>query len=192
MILKEAGTEEVYAIYASEDLPRPLGAVRIGGAYRIATGTSQLPINTWSHLASTYDGTTLRLYVNGTQVGSVATTGSIEVSSGVLRIGGNTIWGEYFSGLIDEVRIYNRALSATEIQTDMNTPVGSPERLLGEPISGNASPPESARDSPAVRRGGDALVGGARRRRGRGERLRASASRSWTCRGRRWDWRPER
>ena len=98
VILKEAGAEEVYAIYSSEDLPRPLGAVRIGGAYKIATGASQLPLNTWSHLASTYDGATLCLYVNGTQVGSVAATGSIEVSSGMLRIGGNTIWGEYFSG----------------------------------------------------------------------------------------------
>ena len=34
------------------------------------------------------------------------------------------MWGEYFNGLIDEVRVYNRALSLTEIQTDMNTPVG--------------------------------------------------------------------
>ena len=41
-----------------------------------------------------------------------------------LRIGGNAVWGEYFSGLIDEVRIYNRALTAAEIQADMNTPIG--------------------------------------------------------------------
>jgi hypothetical protein len=34
------------------------------------------------------------------------------------------MWGEFFQGRIDEVRIYNRALSQTEIQTDMNTPVG--------------------------------------------------------------------
>ena len=59
----------------------------------------------------------------------------------MLRIGGNAIWGEYFSGLIDEVRIYNRALTPTEIQTDMNTPVGSPERLLGEAVAaGDAAP----------------------------------------------------
>ena len=45
-------------------------------------------------------------------------------STGDLRIGGNNVWGEFFSGLIDEVRVYNRALSPTEIQTDMNTPVG--------------------------------------------------------------------
>jgi hypothetical protein len=33
------------------------------------------------------------------------------------------MWGEYFAGLIDDVRVYNRALSAAEITTDMNTPV---------------------------------------------------------------------
>ena len=41
-------------------------------------------------------------------------------------IGGNTLWGEYFAGLIDEVRIYNRALSAAEIQSDMNAAVTPP------------------------------------------------------------------
>jgi hypothetical protein len=91
-------------------------------------------VNTWTHLASTYDGATLRLYLNGSQVASTATTGNIEVSGGVLRIGGNAIWGEYFSGLIDEVRIYNRALTPAQIQTDMNTPIGNPELMLGEPM----------------------------------------------------------
>jgi len=62
--------------------------------------------------------------VNGVQASSQAVTGNIVTSTGSLRIGGNTIWTEYFSGLIDEVRIYNRALSAGEIQTDMNTAVG--------------------------------------------------------------------
>ena len=49
--------------------------------------------------------------------------GSITASTGALRIGGNTVWGEYFAGLIDEVRIYNRALTAAELTTDMNAPV---------------------------------------------------------------------
>jgi hypothetical protein len=39
-----------------------------------------------------------------------------------LFIGGNTYWGEYFAGLIDGVRLYNRALSIVEIQTNMLTP----------------------------------------------------------------------
>ena len=142
VLMKEAGTEQVYAIYRQRGRwPGRWGTVRIGGTYQIAPGTAQLPLNTWTHLASTYDGTTLRLYVNGTQVGSVPASGSIDVSTGALRIGGNAIWGEYFAGLIDEVRVYNRALSQAEIQTDMNTPVGSPERLLGEAVAaGDAAP----------------------------------------------------
>ena len=42
-------------------------------------------------------------------------------------IGGNAIWGEWFQGDIDEVRIYNRALTATEIQADMNTSISAPD-----------------------------------------------------------------
>jgi hypothetical protein len=41
----------------------------------------------------------------------------------VLRIGGNSIWAEWFSGLIDEVRVYNRALSQAEVESDMGTAV---------------------------------------------------------------------
>ena len=45
-------------------------------------------------------------------------------STGVLRIGGNSVWAEWFAGLIDEVRVYNRALTAAEIQQDLQSPVG--------------------------------------------------------------------
>jgi hypothetical protein len=48
------------------------------------------------------------------------------VSNGALRIGGNAIWNEWFNGKIDEVRIYDRALSASEIATDMTTPIAAP------------------------------------------------------------------
>jgi Concanavalin A-like lectin/glucanases superfamily len=86
-------------------------------------GTGALTTNAWTHLAGTYDGTTLRLYVNGTQVSNRAQTGPIAISTNALQIGGDSIYGQYFPGKIDEIRIYNRALSATEIQSDMNTPV---------------------------------------------------------------------
>ena len=45
------------------------------------------------------------------------------VSSGPLRIGGNALWDEFFAGRIDDVRVYNRALTAAEVLADMNTPV---------------------------------------------------------------------
>jgi hypothetical protein len=40
-------------------------------------------------------------------------------------MGGNNIWGEWFAGRIDEVRVYNRALTAAQVQTDMTQPVTS-------------------------------------------------------------------
>jgi Concanavalin A-like lectin/glucanases superfamily len=50
-------------------------------------------------------------------------SGSIEASNGALSLGGNPVRNEFFGGLIDEVRVYDRALTANEIQTNMNTPV---------------------------------------------------------------------
>ena len=51
----------------------------------------------------TYDGGTLRLYVNGTAVATRAATGAIQTTTSPLWIGGNQPYGEYFQGLIDEV-----------------------------------------------------------------------------------------
>jgi len=86
-------------------------------------GTGKLTTSTWTHLAGTYDGATVRLYVNGVQVSNRAQTGQIAISTNPLQVGGDSIYGQYFPGKIDEVRVYNRALSAAEIQHDMNTPV---------------------------------------------------------------------
>jgi hypothetical protein len=61
------------------------------------------------------------MYINGVQIGSLNATGNIVSSTAPLTIGGNRVWGEFFNGAIDDVRIYNRALSASEIQSLMNT-----------------------------------------------------------------------
>jgi hypothetical protein len=123
VVMKETANGLAYALYAHDNAPRPAGYVSVGGADRAAIGTTQLTLNMWTHLAVTYDGTTLRLYVNGVQVGRRAQTGAIATSSNPLRIGGNVPWGEYFTGQIDDVRIHNRALGAAEIQTMMALPV---------------------------------------------------------------------
>ena len=126
-MLKEIPGDLSYGIYASDDASRPAVYINIGGSELSVSGTASISLNTWTHLAGTYDGAMLRLFVNGSQVGTRATTGSIGVSTNPLRIGGNAIWGEYFSGRIDEVRIYNRALTQAEIQTDMNTSISAPD-----------------------------------------------------------------
>jgi len=121
-IFKEQTSGTSYSLYAGNGTGRPTGQAYTSAEYN-AAGTANIPLNTWTHLAATYDGTTLKLYVNGTLVTSTSVSGNITVTNGMLRIGGNSIWNEWFRGLIDEVRIYNRALSVTEIQTDMNTPI---------------------------------------------------------------------
>jgi hypothetical protein len=121
-IVKEQPGNLVYGMYSSTNLNRPEAEVNIGGT-KVVNGTTTLPSGAWSHLAATYDGANIRLYLNGAQVAQVAQTGTIGTSTGALRIGGNSIWGERFNGLIDEVRVYNRALSAGEVQADMSRSV---------------------------------------------------------------------
>ncbi|WP_433497692.1 LamG-like jellyroll fold domain-containing protein [Sphaerimonospora sp. CA-214678] len=114
-----------YGLYASDGSAAAGWLIREDEEVAAPTGTTPLPINTWSHVALTYDGTTARLYVNGNQVDATPFSGSVYNNGGPLHMGGNSVWGEYFSGLIDEVRIYNLAQTSTQIQTDMNTPVAS-------------------------------------------------------------------
>jgi hypothetical protein len=115
-----------YALYTANGAGNPPSVHGLfgsgSGADKSAVGTSTLTLNTWTHLAGTYDGTALRLYVNGALVATFAQTGSMTATTGALRIGGD-FSNEFFTGLIDEVRVYNRALSQTEIQTDMATPL---------------------------------------------------------------------
>ena len=122
IVIKEGATDISYALMASNGANMPAGWVRTAAGTAGATGTTALPLNTWTHVAATYDATTIRFYVNGTQVATQARTGAITTSTNVLRIGGSA-FGSYFSGLIDEVRVYNRALTAAEITTDMNTQI---------------------------------------------------------------------
>ncbi len=72
-----------------------------------------------------YDNAALKLFVNGTQVASRTTIGAIQATDSPLWIGGNNPYGEFFQGLIDEVRVYDRGLTQADIQADMNAPIPS-------------------------------------------------------------------
>ncbi|MGI0012713.1 MAG: LamG-like jellyroll fold domain-containing protein [Nitrososphaera sp.] len=107
------------------------GAVQLwsNNGQRLTTGTA-IPVGTWSHVALTRQGSTIRVYLNGvlqSQTGS--DSGTLDFSNCPLLIGVDAdsactgLLNGYLDGRIDEVRIYNRALSQAEIQTDMNAPI---------------------------------------------------------------------
>ena len=117
------GPDDIYYLEGSSSAGGPPAT---GGTFASPLiGTSALPLNAWSHLAATFDGSTLRLFVNAVQVASRPVLTQISTSTGALTIGGDALYGQYFSGRIDEVRLYNNALTASQIQTDMNTPIGT-------------------------------------------------------------------
>ncbi len=124
VLLKETPGDLVYALYGVSSYGG--GAARpsawIGGAD--VSAPAALPVNTWSHIATTWNGTTWKFYVDGVEKASKAFSGPITASTGPLKIGGNSIWGEWFSGKIDDVRIYNRGITAAEVQADMARAVG--------------------------------------------------------------------
>jgi hypothetical protein len=78
--------------------------------------TVVLAPNTWYHITATYDGSQAKVYINGVQNTAVAKTGTM-VNNGVHVNIGRQGKGMYWKGLLDEVRVYNRALTATEVQT---------------------------------------------------------------------------
>jgi hypothetical protein len=74
---------------------------------------------TWHHYAGTYDGTTVSIYLDGVLVASSSYTGgAIALSGNDINIARNPAYGgDFFAGVLADVRLYGRALSASEIRT---------------------------------------------------------------------------
>jgi streptogramin lyase len=92
-------------------------------------GSEVIPLDKWTHITFTYDGSTMRHYVNGILDTEGSASGTINITSSTLKIG--TLGGRYFNGTIDEVRIYNRALSSTEIEEHYNNIFNNNADLIG-------------------------------------------------------------
>ena len=99
VIMKERTGGLSYALYATDNTGKPPATyINTGGSDQRAAGASVLPLNTWSHLAVTLNGTTLTLFVNGVQAGTKAVTGSfwVRTSQGDTP---NHIW--QLDGIVD-------------------------------------------------------------------------------------------
>lgn len=91
--------------------------VRVGGTrYCAKTSSSFITAGVWYHVAGTYDGETLKLYVNGTLIDSNnAPSGNIDTGTQIMAVGTWSTLIDYFQGTIDEVRIWNTALTAEQL-----------------------------------------------------------------------------
>ena len=89
--------------------------------------TTMYPIDgTWMHVAATYDGATIKLYINGHLEGSLPWAGTIATNATALGIGAQSDDTRWFQGDLDDVRLYDRALSAGEIAALAETPNQAP------------------------------------------------------------------
>ena len=127
---------------------RPGGGAIIDGSHAEAIANADLRTSSWTHLAVTYDGSALRYYVNARPVSTTGKTGNITTSTNPLTIGSDPFYGQYFTGLIDEIRVYDTALDTTQIQSDMTTPVAAIPKTQASVTA--VAPAASARPTPVA------------------------------------------
>ncbi|PWB67958.1 hypothetical protein C3F09_12555, partial [candidate division GN15 bacterium] len=139
-IVKKNGTSSGYELSLSNNVSGGLPQnyfFRLNGSdtYRV-NSTSYYPVDgTWTHVAATYDGSVMKLYVNGVQEGGdVAGPPSIVTNTSNLVIGTDALTpgtGKNFDGGIDEVRVWNVARTAQQILDSYNQQIASGTGLVG-------------------------------------------------------------
>lgn len=99
-----------------EDAGKIYVPIKLSGGWIEVLTQDKISLNKWSHLAATYDGNTLRVYINGEEKAAKTTPGGDLQPGGPLYIGQYPLPDYQFNGIIDEVLIYNRVLTPQEIQ----------------------------------------------------------------------------
>jgi hypothetical protein len=105
------------------------GAKTLDFYFRDTSGTLRGPfslnptLRVWTHMAFTYDGTVVKGYVDGVQKISLPSRESIQVRGNEMRLGIDAAFGQASKGELDQVQVYTRALTASEIQAAMNSSI---------------------------------------------------------------------
>lgn len=103
-------------------------------SYLRGSGTSYdagtIPANDWTHIAVTWDGTTHKHYIDGELVGSRTESGSMTNNTANVRIGSDVSWPHSPTGAIDEVRLWNVALTQDQIRANINKTIDAPQTGL--------------------------------------------------------------
>ncbi len=93
--------------------------IRVNAKGTVITPSTRLNTNRWYHIATSYSSSTglLKIYINGAEAGSTAVSGSLPTDTSLLTLGkSSSANSNYYKGYLEEVRVFNKALSADEIQ----------------------------------------------------------------------------
>ena len=104
------------------------------GWQNVSAPSGSIPLSTWTHIAGTFDGSSVKIFINGIEAASTPFIGSLQASTVDLRIGGHyyVYNNRQWNGVIDEVRLWNIARTETEIFENMeNSLSGSEPGLVG-------------------------------------------------------------
>jgi hypothetical protein len=89
------------------------------GGWVCASFTPHIDITQWHHYAGTFDGSTIRLYIDGAEVASTPRTGKINADRGVMFIGRDDGFSRYFNGQIAEVQVWQTARTDEDIKNSI-------------------------------------------------------------------------
>lgn len=102
---------------------QPVFQIGTSTGLKTALMGSTIPYNQWTHVAVVYNGTQATFYVNGVAVSSPGLTGSIVARGNAMNMGADQSIHQFFKGGLDDVRLYNKALTQADVQADMNNPL---------------------------------------------------------------------
>jgi Concanavalin A-like lectin/glucanases superfamily/F5/8 type C domain len=109
-----------------------------------AEGTTNVNDNVWHYIAGTYDGTTLRIYVDGTQQASFGTVATPSINTDNVIIGQSYSSSNQYIGSLDEISIWNKALSAIEVSSNIGNSLAGTETGLKAYYNFNDNPIDGA------------------------------------------------
>jgi hypothetical protein len=113
-----SGAQKIYAGFVN------------GGTATSVTSSANLPLNTWTHIAATYDGASLNVYVNGSLTGTVSNSNGLPSGADEWYFGKAATGNNLFPGTMDEIRIWNVARSQSDINSNKNTTISTGSSFL--------------------------------------------------------------
>jgi hypothetical protein len=100
--------------------PSALVRFHFSGGSTLDTPANTIKANEWTHVVGTYDGKTVKVYLNGVKQAEMNATAAVPANTATFVIGGTQDSRDWYSGMIDEFKLYNRGLTEDEVKSSMN------------------------------------------------------------------------